>query len=189
MLKGIINVLISIALLAYPVLVYVGLSHGYEQQVAWVLVALLATRLLLSFKNRAIGNWILPISAFGLLVVLSAALADEPKWLQLYPVMVNIIMALTFFASLFQKQSMVERFARLQEPNLSEQGVLYTRKVTQIWCVFFVINMLVATYTVYLNDVQLWTLYNGFIAYVLMGSLAGGEFVYRYWLKRQGRLV
>ncbi|WP_462159884.1 COG4648 family protein [Pseudoalteromonas sp. GB56] len=189
MLKGIVNVLISIALLAYPVLVYFGLSNGYGQQVAWVLVALLASRLLLSLKKQAISSWLLPISACGLVVVFGAAISDEPKWLQLYPIVVNAIMAITFCVSLFQPQSMVERFARLQEPNLSEQGVRYTRKVTQIWCVFFVMNMLIASYTVYLDNVQVWTLYNGLIAYVLMGALAGGEFAYRFWLKRQGRLV
>ena len=32
---------------------------------------------------------------------------------------------------------MIERFARIREPNLSMQAVSYTRRVTQVWCVFF----------------------------------------------------
>ncbi|WP_105254601.1 hypothetical protein [Pseudoalteromonas sp. T1lg75] len=189
MLKGIVNALISLCLLAYPVLVYLGLSQGYEQQVAWLLALLLGGRALLALRHKAIGNWLLPISAVGLLLVLMALMRGSSLWLQLYPVMVNLIMATTFALSLLQKQSMVERFARLQEPQLSAQGVRYTRKVTMIWCAFFVLNGLAASYTVWLGDVALWTWYNGFIAYVLIGILAASEWTYRLWLKRQGKLV
>ena len=129
------------------------------------------------------------MSACGLLVVIGAAVQDNPKWLQLYPVIANLVMAVTFLISLFQQQSMVERFARLQEPDLSAQGVIYTRKVTQIWVLFFITNTLASSYTVYLEDMMIWTLYNGLIAYVLMGILGASEYGYRYWLKRQGRLV
>ena len=181
--------LISIALLVYPVLVYMGLSHGYGQQVAYLLGALLLGRLLLACKHRGLGNWLVPMSTCGLLVVVGALVQDEPQWLQLYPVVANLVMALTFFISLYQQQSMIERFARLQEPNLSAQGVRYTRKVTQIWVLFFVLNTAVSGYTVYLADMKIWTLYNGLIAYILMGTLGACEYGYRYWLKRQGRLV
>ena len=37
----------------------------------------------------------------------------------------------------YPKQSAIERIARLQHPDLPPEGVVYTRRVTQIWCVFF----------------------------------------------------
>ena len=103
MLKGMVNVLISIALLVYPVLVYLGLSHGYGQQVTYLLGALLAGRLLLAMRHRGLGNWLVPMSACGLLVVIGAAVQDNPQWLQLYPVIANLVMAVTFLISLFQQ--------------------------------------------------------------------------------------
>ncbi len=42
-----------------------------------------------------------------------------------------------FSASLLQKQTLVERLARLQEPELPDSGVRYTRTVTKVWCGFF----------------------------------------------------
>ena len=60
----------------------------------------------------------------------------------------------------------------------------YTRKVTQAWCAFFILNGLAAAATVWLGDRWLWSLYNGFIAYVLMGILMGTELLIRRKVKQ-----
>ena len=75
---------------------------------------------------------------------------------------------------------MVERLARIREPHLSPAGVRYTRKVTQVWCGFFIGNGAIALFTVLYADMRLWTLWNGVIAYILMGTLMASE-----WLVRQ----
>lgn len=75
---------------------------------------------------------------------------------------------------------MIERFARLRHPDLPEAGVHYTRQVTQVWCGFFFVNALVAAWTAVAVSREAWALYNGLIAYVLMGTLFAGE-----WLVRQ----
>src|SRR3546814_9842236 len=75
-----------------------------------------------------------------------------------------------FFLSLLQPPSMIERFARIVEPNLPETGVWYTRQVTKIWCAFFVLNGAAALYTSTVASMEIWTLYNGSIAYALMRS-------------------
>lgn len=75
---------------------------------------------------------------------------------------------------------MVERLARIREPQLSPAGVRYTRKVTKVWCGFFICNGAVALFTVLYVDLRLWTLWNGMLSYILMGTLMAGE-----WLVRQ----
>ena len=75
---------------------------------------------------------------------------------------------------------LVERLARLRDPNLPPSGVRYTRVVTRVWCGFFIFNGSVALFTVLRGDMHLWTLWNGMIAYILMGTLMAGE-----WLVRQ----
>jgi uncharacterized membrane protein len=73
----------------------------------------------------------------------------------------------------------VERLARLQDPVLPPQGILYTRKVTAVWCGFFLVNGLVSMGTIYYGDRWIWSLYNGCISYVLMGVLMAVEMMVR----------
>jgi uncharacterized membrane protein len=51
--------------------------------------------------------------------------------------------------------------------------------VTQLWCAFFIANGAVAIYTALFGSRDDWALYNGLIAYLLMGGLFGGEWLYR----------
>jgi putative intracellular septation protein A len=60
--------------------------------------------------------------------------------------------------------------------------VAYTRRVTQIWCGFFILNGSLASLFVLLEQYRWWAVYTGIIAYILMGILMGGEFAYRKWV-------
>jgi uncharacterized membrane protein len=80
---------------------------------------------------------------------------------------------------------MVERIARLTEPDLSEEAINYTRNVTVIWVIFFLINGTIATYTTFYTSIEVWTLYNGLIAYLLMGLIFGIEYTVRMVLRRE----
>ena len=55
----------------------------------------------------------------------------------------------------------------------------YTRRVTQIWCAFFIFNGSVALFTALHGDMAMWTAWNGMIAYLLMGLLMGSEWLIR----------
>ena len=74
---------------------------------------------------------------------------------------------------------MIERLARLQHPDLPPEGVIYTRRVTQVWCAFFIINGAMALSTALWASLEIWSLYNGLIAYVLMGGLFAAEYLVR----------
>jgi uncharacterized membrane protein len=98
---------------------------------------------------------------------------------------VNASMLLLFASSLYAKQSIIERMARLKEPNLPETGVRYTRKVTIVWCVFFTLNGLAALFTAFWTSNEAWLFYNGFLAYVLIGLLVVIEWLVRYRVKHK----
>ena len=89
------------------------------------------------------------------------------------------MMLAVFGGSLFAKQTVIERLARLQQPELPERAVRYTRRVTQVWCVFFIANGAVAALLAWLGRYGWWAVYTGVIAYVLMGILFAGEWLYR----------
>lgn len=177
-----LQLLTVLLLLAYPVVVYLGLQYLPGNVVALALAALLLLRLAL--QRRQVKALLVPI-ILGLLLTLGSAIAKQQHWLLLYPLVINCTMLLLFGSSLLKPPCMVERLARITAPDLPDAARPYLRKVTGLWCGVFVINGAAAAYTALYSSLQAWTLYNGFIAYLLIGSLAGGEWLYRhFWLKR-----
>lgn len=175
-LKGVIIAL----MILYPFLVGWGLSQGHFLWVSVILIALGVVRL---FSK---GNQLmLPLTWFAILCGGLSLVLKDHAWLKMYPVFMSVGAGLIFASTLIKPPSMIERFARLVEPNLPESGVIWTRKVTIIWCIFFVVNATIALYTVIFAPMKIWVLYNGFISYVLMGMLFLGEFILR---KRHQRL-
>jgi uncharacterized membrane protein len=105
--------------------------------------------------------------------------------LKLYPVLVNGALLGVFTYSLFVPPSMAERFACMVEADLHPLAVAYTRRVTQVWCGFFAVNGTLALITALWTSLAIWSLYNGFIAYLLMGLLFAGEYCIRRQFKRR----
>ncbi|MDY0745029.1 hypothetical protein SNE35_10945 [Paucibacter sp. R3-3] len=159
---------------AYPLLVFFGLGHFEPRWLALMLAALAVVRALGS-RDRF---WWWAAGA-GLLLAAVSALANEALPLKLYPVLVNTVLLTVFGASLRHPPSMIERLARLREPALDAHGVAYTRRVTQVWCAFFIANGAIALGTALWASDKTWALYNGLIAYVLIGALMGGEWLVR----------
>lgn len=147
----------------------------------WVLLGLfvlLGLRSALGLQSKVPGGL-----TYGLLFVAGAlalvALFDRHLSVRLYPAFMNIAMLIAFAQTLIRPPSMIERFARLVEPNLPEHGVRYTRAVTWAWCVFFTVNATIAAYTAAFSSWSVWTLYNGVIAYIAMGAVFAGELLIR----------
>ncbi len=167
-------VLLAVSL-AYPVVVYLALGHVSPRWIALLLVGLALARAWVTRESFWLG-------AAALAIVLAAASFLGGLWgpLKLYPALVNAVMFGLFAMSLWRGPSVVERLARLREPDFPPAAVAYTRRVTQVWCGFFVVNGLVAVATALWASTAAWTLYNGLLSYVAMGALMGGE-----WLVRQ----
>lgn len=180
-----IQVLTALAIIAYPFAVYFGLSYWGITVLAPLLIVLFGVRLLLARGKVRQLTWLMKVfAALGLLLALASWLLRQNHWLLYYPVVVNILLLTLFGLSLFRPPPLVERLARLTEPNLSPEGVLYTRGVTKVWCWFFVINGSVAFFTCLYDDIDIWTMYNGAISYFLMGTLMGVEWIIRKRLRR-----
>lgn len=160
----------------YPALVYFGSRYFSPQMLALVLALLVLGRRTSAFGVRT-GPW---WAAGGLLLAVLAFELKNGLLLKMYPVLVNGGLLAIFASSLRNPPTIAERIARLRRPNLPQVAVAYTRKVTQAWCIFFVGNALVALWTALWWPDQAWFIYNGVIAYVLVGVLFAAE-----WLVRQ----
>lgn len=174
-------------LLAWPLLIGYALAHHRLQ---WLL-PLMALLFLLRFCQTARQAGPLRVvtqivAAAGVTLCVASYLLKTHQLLLLYPVVVNAVMLAVFGGSLWSTMPIIERLARLQEPNLPAQAVRYTRRVTQVWSGFFIVNGSVALFTVAYGDMALWTLWNGMIAYLLMGTLMAGEWLIRRSLRKRG---
>ncbi|TOG47615.1 hypothetical protein [Vibrio parahaemolyticus] len=185
-MRQLLTGLSAIVLFAYPFAVYFGIDKFGLNLIGGLLIAALLLRLFVANKTplKEFKFLALTTGAVGILLVALGMVFKQHGWLKFYPVVVNICMLCVFAFSLKQPQSIIERLARLQEPELPPSGVAYTRKVTMVWCVFFVLNAAFALYTCFL-PVKIWTLYNGLISYSLAGSLFAGEWIVRQFVRKE----
>lgn len=170
----------AIILVAYPFLVGWSLSHGKLWEISILLIIVGIVRYFTGRNSPMLPLTYLAIVSGGLSLILK-----DQAWLKLYPVAMSLSALSMFLFTLLRPPSMIERFARIFEPDLPQSGVQWTRKVTMVWCGFFLINAVIATYTVFFTSMKIWVLYNGLISYLLMGVLLSGEFILR---KRQQRI-
>jgi uncharacterized membrane protein len=175
-MRSTINIALGLLTVAYPFAVYFGIRYFEPWLIAAALIGLLALRQACG-SGKAFGNGAVAIAA-----ILFCALAvwrNDLITLRFYPVVMNGTMLALFAWSLFNPPTVIERLARLSEPDLPPSGVAYTRRVTQVWCGFFMMNGGMALATALWSSFEVWSLYNGLISYLLMGVLFGGE----YWVR------
>jgi uncharacterized membrane protein len=177
----------GVIVLAWPLLVGFGLAHNGLHWLIPAMALLLVIRLFMVRKQAGPMRRVLQTVALaGIALCVASSVLKAHQLLLFYPVVVNAVMLTVFGGSLWSTMPLVERLARLREPNLPPAGVRYTRQVTRIWCLFFIVNGLIALFTALHGDMRLWTAWNGVIAYLLMGSLMAGEWlVRRRMMKRE----
>jgi uncharacterized membrane protein len=181
------NLLFLLVVAAYPVIVYIGLQYLDGRYVGLALIAVALARLALGHRLTRFGGTMPQTNIIVMLLLAVGVLAlatNSATLLQYYPVGVNALMFTMFASSLVYPPTIIEQIARVTTPNLPASGVAYTRKVTIVWCGFFILNGTMATYTVLFASLEVWTAYNSAISYALMSLLLGGELVVRRYVLR-----
>lgn len=177
-----LNVLIT---LSWPFCVWFSLSHPEHRGLLLFLLLMFVLRLVtLRGEKHLFKGTALLIAGTGAALACASLLLRDSEWLLWYPVVVNGVMLSLFGSSLFGDMPLVERFARLREPELPQQAIAYTYRVTQIWCLFFIFNGSIAALTCIVGNMHWWMLWNGMISYLLIGILMGGEWLVRQRLRK-----
>jgi len=177
-----LSVALVIALALYPVLVYFGIGRFGVGPIAGVLALLCLLRLVvlrLRSGPQPFSSGLMIVCVGGMMLAGVSFVLESEEAMLYYPVLVNAGLLAVFAASLATPPSIVERLARLREPELPPHAVVYTRRVTIAWTVFFAINGGIALYTAAWTPLTTWTLYNGLIAYFLIAAMFGVELVIR----------
>ena len=120
---------------------------------------------------------------------LVALITRSARILTFYPALVNLFFLVLFGHTLFAGPSMVYRFATLKDKGIvispyRKKIAAYCWKVTLVWCCFFIVNGSIALLSVFGETYWFWALYNGCIAYILMGLLFIGEYVVRKFVQK-----
>lgn len=178
-MRAVLTIFATVLTVAYPLAVYYGLTRLGTRSVAILLAVLLLVGALLKAKSLLRE----PREAVGLMVSLGAlvlsGVLDDHRFLLITPVLINAGLFITFAGSLRTATPLVERFARMQVSDLSAEELRYCRSVTQVWSAFFVLNGATAALLALLAPLSWWALYNGLLAYVLIGLLGATEYVIR----------
>jgi uncharacterized membrane protein len=178
-----IGLALGLLSLAYPVIALLLARPLGPTVIVLAMCAALALRVVFGLGRRTpLGMTLAGLATAAALAITTAF--DAELAMRLYPLFMNAAMLAAFAHTLWKPPSMIERFARLVEPDLPEAGVRYTRKVTWVWCAFLLINGAIALWTALYATLEVWALYNGLIAYVLMGTLFGAELLVRAAVKR-----
>ncbi|MGV2288918.1 hypothetical protein AAHK20_09400 [Trinickia sp. YCB016] len=171
--------------LAYPLMFFAAWRYDMTRYLGVALLALLwlqrwvgAGSVAAMLRRLTALDW--SVAAALSCACAAIALTGSELLLRLYPTLVNAGLLAAFAATLSGGPTMIEKFARLRHPELSARQVQHTRRMTKIWCAFFVANGAVSAYLAWCGARAAWALYNGVVAYLIIGALIGGEIVWRH---------
>lgn len=199
----VLNLTIGLVTICYPFLVYFGLNKFEPRYFAIFLAVLFCLRgyaaVLVKKKGQSkvsgakpskdsdysAGNHALTLALLlaGIFFIGALLTFNSHSLVLLYPFIINMIFLCAFSLSLLRPPSIIERIARRQDPDLPVAAIQYTRKVTITWCLLFMFNGFIALITAVKGDLVLWTLFNGFIAYILIALVFAVEYGIRKILK------
>jgi uncharacterized membrane protein len=173
----------ALVALAYPLIVYS--LHGHVPFLAFAMGAVLLLVLRAYVMPGEIMKLLrLPlVTAAGMLAIL--AVIDATIAAKAYPALLSLLVALLFGNSLRRPPSLVERLARMSEPDLPPDGQAYCRAVTWIWCLWLLGNAAIAAILALSEDMALWALWTGLVSYICSGILFAGEMLLRPWIRRR----
>lgn len=173
-------VLVVVGIL-FPFIVYFGMDHVSTPVFGLILGGLWLVRAPALLRQPG-GGWML-----GITLVYCAVLAfgGEERLLRWYPSLICALLFGAFGLSLKFGPPMIERIARVTEPDLPPVAVAYTRKVTWVWVGFFFLNGTASALLAGWGPLSWWTFYNGILAYSVMGVLFLGEWILRQRLRRR----
>lgn len=174
------GLLVGLLLVLYPLLIYLGIHWLEPAVLGLVLVLLYMVRVLI----RARSPW-----QRGLILLAGVALgallwyANSELLLRLLPAGINLALAVYFGFGLVYPPTLPTRIAALQHgvplDELPPPIWRYTTGITRMWMSFFLFNASVSAFTALVGSRELWALYNGLIAYGLVGVLFAAEYAYR----------
>lgn len=186
-MKTTLKVLLAIFLIAYPVIIFMGFKYLNPLSTNIFIIIILLTRLIFSKdKNNPINQITKYVIVLMVCICIAGITLKEFNLAKLYPVILNFSLFVLFIHSLrLGKTPIIESLARIRESYLPPKGIHYVRAVTKVWAIFFFLNGTFSFYSYLTFSLEAWTLYNGFISYLLIGGIFLIEYPVRLYCKKR----
>jgi uncharacterized membrane protein len=183
-MKAVLGIVSTLFLVASPFVLYWTLTHHDVAVAAFTLIAWAVVRtipVLMSAKREQ--KWAaLQLSAIALVFAATGWVLDSGVWLLVLPSATQATFGLTFLRSVDRKRSrtpLIEHFARMVKAELSVDEQAHCRRWTVIWGCYLLVLAALGLVLAYAATLEVWTLYVGFVNYVLVGALFAIEYVIR----------
>ena len=180
----VVKTLVVLAMVGYPFLVYGGLRLLEPRALALALAGALLVREAVRLRARSPSPLLGPLALVASILALSAAF-NEGRFFLFVPALISAALFVSFGRTLIVGPSMVERLARRRLAHVTVADVVYCRRVTEVWCAFFIANGALSLWLALRAPIEVWTLYTGLLAYLLVGAVFAGELTYRAWRFRR----
>ena len=154
----------------YPFLIFWGLKVGVSLRLLslFFLSGIFCT--FFRLKKRI-------VLLIGFALLFGLFISNDPIFVRFYPVCMNGLFAATFLLSL-KSTPIVEIFAKKMGKHIDDKAKKYTYNVTVAWGIFLSFNALASLITVF-SSIEIWTFYNGFLSYILIGIASTIEYLIR----------
>lgn len=184
-LKKLPHILLVCGAVLYPLAIYFGLKTLSPRLVAILWGSMVMAGTVLNKRDPYMSRLLVPVIGVMLLCLISAFF-NRSHFMLYLPVLISVNLLISFGYTLFRPPSMVAIFAqRATAMTFNDEQLRYCRLVTLTWVIFFVLNGTVAGLTACCAGLEVWSLYNGLIAYGAMGLLFATELFYRHWRFRR----
>lgn len=122
---------------------------------------------------------------FMCVVAIVLRFTDADVVLRFYPIGVISVCLCLFGSSLFQKETIIFKFASILDRSIKTHPgradiEKYCRHVTEVWVSWFIINLFIAFYFVFFGSIEKWTIFNGPVCWFVQGMIFLVEFLVRY---------
>ena len=164
---------------AYPILVYWVVARQQPSLgLVLPLVALVGLCLCLPHRRTRVA------AILGVLALAAAAIAfaSPSSLFFLPPLAVNLGLAGFFGRTLASgREALITRFARLEQDDPEASVVAYTRRLTLVWVVFFLVMAAVSAFLALLGAHWAWVWFTAVGNYLCVAALFAIEYWYRRW--------
>lgn len=187
-MRQLLNLVLVLVSIAYPLAVYLGIQHVSPALFALVLAALAITKFMVAHRRGAKpASAELALLVIALVYSLLLVIANSELLLRFYPVIISAGVALLFALSLNAPESLIERLARLAGETITPRAKTYTRRLTAIWALLLLGNGLVALYLALFASLKSWALYNGLLSYIVFATFFALEYAFRRYYMHKHR--
>lgn len=174
------NRILAIALVvAYPLLVHVSLVFAIPQLMFIAPLVFLTGVFWYGLIARHLLAWVL-FMALSASIVLVEYLGLTLYLLYLPPILLPLLLLFIFGRTLLGgREPLITAIGEAARGPLSARMRNYTRRLTLLWCVVFVIMIIWSAILPWLEQPELWSWFTNVINYGVVGVLFVGEFILR----------